>query len=104
MKSEAVMLGKKSFTAEEQQLVDQLLFRIEAVEAGKSNKYVLLNAPNESIDTIISLLPGMRSPTVLPLAQEGWSSIHSVLKEDEFWGNIEKLRQARFPSNNLLKK
>lgn len=94
MKSEAVMLAKKKFSVEEQKLVDQLLFRIAAVEAGKSNKYILLNAPNESIDRIIQILPGMRSPTVLPLAQAGWSSIHSVLGEDEFWDNIELLREA----------
>ena len=61
---------------------------------GKNNKYVLLNAPNESLDKIIDLLPGMRSPTVLPLADKGWSSIHSVINEDTFWENIEQLREA----------
>jgi ATP phosphoribosyltransferase len=65
-----------------------------AVQKGKSNKYVLLNAPNESLEKIISLIPGMRSPTILPLAQPGWSSVHSVLQEDQFWENIEELRAA----------
>jgi ATP phosphoribosyltransferase len=71
-----------------------LIFRINSVLEGKNSKYVLLNAPNKNLDKIISLLPGMRSPTVLPLAQEGWSSIHSVINEDAFWDNIEKLRGA----------
>ncbi|MFT7205225.1 MAG: ATP phosphoribosyltransferase [Algoriphagus sp.] len=75
-------------------IVEKLLFRINAVQKGKSNKYVLLNAPNESLEKIISLIPGMRSPTILPLAQEGWSSVHSVLQEDQFWENIEELRAA----------
>ena len=75
-------------------LMMKLLFRINAVQAGKSNKYVLLNAPNESIEKITSLIPGMRSPTILPLAQKGWSSVHSVLNEDTFWENIEELRAA----------
>ncbi len=60
----------------------------------KNNKYVLLNAPNKSLEQIIDLLPGMKSPTVLPLAEEGWSSVHSVLSEDEFWEKIEKLKEA----------
>ena len=75
-------------------IVDKLLFRINAVQKGRSSKYVLLNAPNESLDKIISLIPGMRSPTILPLAQPGWSSVHSVLSEDQFWENIEELRAA----------
>ncbi len=94
MKSEAVMVTGKSLSAEQQQLLDRLIFRINAVLEGKNNKYVLLNAPNKSLDTIIELLPGMRSPTVLPLADQEWSSIHSVINEDTFWENIEKLREA----------
>lgn len=94
MKSEAVMVADKKLNAEKKQLLDQLIFRINSVLEGKNNKYVLLNAPNESLDKIISLLPGMRSPTVLPLADQGWSSIHSVINEDTFWENIEKLREA----------
>lgn len=94
MKSEAVMVASKSLSTEQQQLLDQLIFRINSVLEGKNNKYVLLNAPNDSLDRIIELLPGMRSPTVLPLADKGWSSIHSVINEDTFWENIEQLREA----------
>lgn len=93
-KSEAVLVASKNLATDKQQILDQLVFRINAVLEGKNNKYVLLNAPNENIETIIRLLPGMRSPTVLPLAQQGWSSIHSVINEDDFWGSIEKLREA----------
>lgn len=93
-KSEAVLISNKKLDAEKLEIVDKLLFRINAVQKGKSNKYVLLNAPNDSIDKIISLIPGMKSPTILPLAQEGWSSVHSVISEDQFWENIEELRAA----------
>ncbi|EOZ98371.1 ATP phosphoribosyltransferase [Indibacter alkaliphilus LW1] len=93
-KSEAVLISNKNLDAEKLEIVDKLLFRINAVQKGKSNKYVLLNAPNDSLDKIISLIPGMRSPTILPLAQEGWSSVHSVIAEDQFWENIEELRAA----------
>jgi ATP phosphoribosyltransferase len=71
-----------------------LIFRIQSVKKAKNNKYILLNAPNNNLEKIISLLPGMKSPTVLPLAQEGWSSVHSVLKENEFWDIIEQLKEA----------
>ena len=94
MRSEAVLVSGKNLTADQEKTLNQLLFRMEAVQAGKNNKYILLNAPNNSIDEIISLLPGMKSPTVLPLAMEGWSSLHSVVKEDEFWDVIEKLKEA----------
>ena len=93
-KSEAVLIGNKNLTDWKKAILDKLLFRINAVQTGKSNKYVLMNAPNDSIQRIIELIPGMRSPTILPLAQEGWSSIHSVLSEDQFWENIEELRAA----------
>jgi ATP phosphoribosyltransferase len=93
-KSEAVLIGNKSLSEDKLAIVDKLLFRMNAVQKGKSNKYVLLNAPNTSLEKIISLIPGMRSPTILPLAQEGWSSVHSVLSEDQFWENIEGLRAA----------
>lgn len=93
-KSEAVLIGNKNLEDWKKAILDKLLFRINAVQTGKSNKYVLMNAPNESIQRIIELIPGMRSPTILPLAQEGWSSIHSVLSEDLFWENIEELRTA----------
>jgi ATP phosphoribosyltransferase len=94
MKSEAVLIASKNLTDEKKELLNRLLFRIESVLEGLNNKYVLLNAPKDSLDEIISLLPGMRSPTVLPLAEEGWCSVHSVIKEDDFWDNIEKLRKA----------
>jgi ATP phosphoribosyltransferase len=94
MKSEATMIANKGLTSGQHELLDKILFRIDSVLQGKNNKYVLLNAPNDRIELITELLPGMRSPTVLPLAQEGWSSIHSVIHEDAFWENIEKLRAA----------
>lgn len=93
-KSEAVLIANNNLADWKKEIAEKLLFRINAVQAGKSSKYVLLNAPNESIEKIISLIPGMRSPTILPLAQEGWSSVHSVLNEDTFWENIEELRVA----------
>ncbi|MCS5489675.1 ATP phosphoribosyltransferase [Algoriphagus limi] len=92
--SEAVLIANENLENWKQEIVEKLLFRINAVQKGKSNKYVLLNAPNHALDKIINLIPGMRSPTILPLAQEGWSSVHSVLNEDQFWENIEELRAA----------
>jgi ATP phosphoribosyltransferase len=94
LKSQAVLVKWKGLEAEQLKVLDQLLFRIRAVRKAKNNKYVLLNAPNHALDKIIALLPGMKSPTVLPLAEEGWSSVHSVLSEDEFWEKIEKLKEA----------
>ena len=94
LKSQAVLIRSKNLEQEQQALLNQLLFRIRAVRKAKNNKYVLLNAPNESLEKIISLLPGMKSPTVLPLAESGWSSVHSVLNEDEFWEKIEALKNA----------
>lgn len=93
-KSEAVLIAHKNLSEDKFAIVEKLLFRMNAVQKGKSNKYVLLNAPNESLEKIIQLIPGMRSPTILPLAQEGWSSVHSVISEDQFWENIEELRAA----------
>jgi len=92
--SEAVLISGGYLEPKKQAIVDKLLFRINAVQKGKSNKYVLLNAPNDSLEKIITLIPGMKSPTILPLAQEGWSSVHSVLSEDQFWENIEELKAA----------
>ena len=93
-KSEAVLIANKSLSSEKNELLKQLVFRMESVQAGKDNKYILLNAPNDKLEKIIELLPGMKSPTVLPLAEKGWSSIHSVITEDEFWERIENLRRA----------
>jgi ATP phosphoribosyltransferase len=93
-RSEAILIGRKNMGPERETLLKKLLFRIDAVQSAKNNKYILLNAPNDSLETIVSLLPGMKSPTILPLAMEGWSSIHSVIGEDAFWEVIEKLRGA----------
>ena len=92
--SQAVLVRHRKFSADQLQVLDKLLFRIQAVKKARNNKYVLLNAPNEKLDQIIRLLPGMKSPTVLPLADQGWSSVHSVLSEDEFWEKIEQLKAA----------
>jgi ATP phosphoribosyltransferase len=94
LKSQAVLIKSSNLSEEKQRLLDKLLFRIKAVKRSKNNKYILLNAPNEKLAEIIGLLPGMKSPTVLPLAESGWSSVHSVLKESEFWEIIEKLKEA----------
>jgi len=94
LKSEAVLIGHKAMSEERLEVLNQLLFRMDAVQKGSNNKYVLLNAPAESTDKIIDILPGMRSPTVLPLAMPGWNSIHSVIKEQEFWEIIEQLKAA----------
>lgn len=91
-KSEAVMIAGKKLNAEAQSILDKLLFRINSVLAARNNKYILLNAPNDKLKDIIALLPGMKSPTILPLAEEGWSSIHSVISEAEFWDKIDALR------------
>jgi len=94
LQSQAVLVRNQSLDKERLDLLDKLLFRIKAVKKAKRNKYVLLNAPNNNLEKIISLLPGMKSPTVLPLAESGWSSVHSVLSEDEFWEKIEQLKAA----------
>jgi len=92
--SQAVLISNQQLNDEQKNILDKLLFRIRAVKKAKKNKYVLMNAPNEKLSAIISLLPGMKSPSVLPLAETGWSSIHSVLSEDEFWEKIEQLKNA----------
>jgi ATP phosphoribosyltransferase len=94
LESQAVLVARKNLDQEKMAILDKLLFRIRAVKKAKKSKYVLMNAPNDQLENIISLLPGMRSPTILPLAKEGWSSVHSVLSEDKFWEIIEKLKAA----------
>ena len=94
LKSQAVLIRNAQLDAEKIKILERLLFRIRAVKKAKNNKYVLLNAPNNKLLEIISLLPGMKSPTVLPLAEEGWSSVHSVLSENQFWDIIEQLKDA----------
>lgn len=94
LQSQAVLITSSGLNEEQQAILNKLLFRIQSVKRAKNTKYVLLNAPNDKLDEIISLLPGMKSPTVLPLAEKGWSSVHSVLSENQFWDIIEKLKAA----------
>lgn len=94
LQSEAVLISNQLLQAEKKAILDSLLFRIRSVKKARNNKYVLLNAPNEKLEEICRLLPGMRSPTVLPLAAPGWSSVHSVISESDFWNIIEKLKNA----------
>ncbi|MEP2935348.1 MAG: ATP phosphoribosyltransferase [Gilvibacter sp.] len=94
LKSEAVLIANKQLSQDKQQLLDRLLFRLRAVKSAEQNKYILLNAPNTSIEKISAILPGMKSPTVMPLAQEGWSSMHSVVNENAFWEVIDQLKNA----------
>ncbi len=94
LQSQAVLIRNSQLGAGQQEILDKLLFRIRAVKKARNNKYILLNAPNDQLEEIIRLLPGMKSPTVLPLADPGWSSVHSVLNENEFWDIIEKLKSA----------
>ncbi len=92
MKSEALLIGNKNLSAEKKEILEELLFRIEAVKAAEDKKYVLMNAPTDKLKEIIDVLPGMKSPTVMPLAQEGWSSVHTVLDQKCFWEIIGKLK------------
>ena len=92
--SQAVLIKRPALNAEANAILERLMFRIESVKKAKKNKYVLLNAPNANLEKIISLLPGMKSPTVVALATPGWSSVHSVIAESDFWEIIEKLKLA----------
>lgn len=94
MKSEAVLIGNNKLNAAQLRIVERLLFRIRASRTAKRNKYLLLNAPDSKLESICKLIPGMKSPTVLPLKQKGWSSVHSVIDEEKFWDIIEQLRDA----------
>ncbi len=94
LKSEAVLVANKNLSKEKKKLLDEILFRIRAVNKAKDNKYILLNAPNKAIPKISELLPGIKSPTIMPLAMEGWSSVHTVISEDDFWERIENLKNA----------
>jgi ATP phosphoribosyltransferase len=93
MQSEAVLVACPELSKEKQAILDELIFRIESVENGKGKKYILLNAPNEKMEQIIKVLPGMTSPTLMPLAKPGWSSLHSVIAESEFWEVIGNLKR-----------
>lgn len=92
--SEAVLAVSPQISEEGTVLLEKLRFRIQSVLRARQSKYVLLNAPNNKLDEIIGLLPGMRSPTVLPLAEEGWSSVHTVINKDKFWEVIQELKEA----------
>jgi ATP phosphoribosyltransferase len=94
LQSQAVLIRNERLGADQQVLLEKFLFRIRAVKKARNNKYILLNAPNDKLQEIIRLLPGMKSPTVLPLAEPGWSSVHSVLSENDFWDIIEKLKES----------
>ncbi len=93
LKSEAVLAANKNLADEKKDILEKLLLRINAVKTAKNNKYIMLNAPNSQLKNIFSLLPGMKSPTVVPLAEEGWSSVQSVVNENDFWEVIEKLKE-----------
>ena len=90
--SEACLVGHFEMDPDLKAILDKLQFRIKSVLASKNNKYVLLNAPNDKLEEICQVLPGMKSPTVMPLAGEGWSSVHSVINENEFWEVIDQLK------------
>jgi ATP phosphoribosyltransferase len=94
LKSEAVLARSKTLSNEKEEILSQLLFRIKSILSAKNTKYILMNVPNENIDKVSSILPVMKSPTILPLIEKGWSSLHSVIKEDEFWEVINQLKEA----------
>ncbi len=100
LQSQAVLISNKNLDDEKQKIVDNLLLRINAVKTAKNNKYILLNAPNDQLKNICSVLPGMKSPTIVPLAESGWSSIQSVVNENDFWSVIEKLKS--FQAEGIL--
>ncbi len=92
--SEAVLIARKNLNETAQQILEKFLFRVRSVKAAKQNKYILLNAPNHKVADVIAILPGIKSPTVMPLAQANWSSIHSVINENDFWEVVENLKNA----------
>jgi ATP phosphoribosyltransferase len=92
MHSEAVIIATPGLESTKKAILNKLLFRIEAVQKAKNSKYILLNCPNDAIDKITSVIPGMKSPTIIPLARHGWSSLHSVVDENDFWERIDQLR------------
>jgi ATP phosphoribosyltransferase len=94
LQSEAVLVQNSKLSLEKKEILDKLIFRMKAVLSSRNSKYILLNAPNDAIAEISRILPGMKSPTVLPLAEPGWSSLHSVISEDQFWEKIDALKSA----------
>ncbi len=93
MDSEAVLLASPLMNNRKKEIAGELLFRVRTVLASRNNKYILLNAPDDKLEQIINVIPGMKSPTVVPLAMKGWSSVHSVVNENDFWQVIGKLRE-----------
>ncbi|MBC7867924.1 MAG: ATP phosphoribosyltransferase [Gloeobacteraceae cyanobacterium ES-bin-316] len=93
LKSEAVLIGDRKMSEEKKGILQKLLMRINAVKTAKNNKYILLNAPNHQLENIVAVLPGSKSPTIVPLLEEGWSSVQSVVNENDFWEVIEKLKE-----------
>ncbi|HMG83881.1 MAG TPA: ATP phosphoribosyltransferase [Ferruginibacter sp.] len=93
LKSEAVLTANKNLSAENKAILEKLLLRINSVKTAKNNKYIVLNAPNDQLQNIAKILPGAKSPTIVPLVEAGWSSVHSVVNENDFWDIIEKLKQ-----------
>ena len=100
LRSEAILAVNKDLSAEKKLLLEKLLLRIHAVKQARNNKYIMMNAPNHQLKNIIALLPGMKSPTVVPLSTEGWSSVQTVVNENDFWDVIEKLKQ--FEAQGIL--
>ena len=92
MKSEALLIGNPNMSAEKRAVLDELLFRIEAVKAAEDKKYVLMNIPTSRIKDVVEFLPGTKSPTIMPLATDGWSSVHTVVSEKRFWETISRLK------------
>jgi ATP phosphoribosyltransferase len=94
LKSQAVIIASKNLSKAKKEILKRLLFRIRSVINAKENKYILLNAPLSAVEKICSILPGMKSPSIIPLVNEGWCSMHSVVKEDQFWERIDQLKEA----------
>jgi ATP phosphoribosyltransferase len=92
MQSEAILIATPELEVAKREILDKLLFRMQAVQSAKNNKYILLNCPNEAIEKITSVIPGMKSPTIMPLSRVGWSSLHSVVDENDFWEKIDLLK------------
>ena len=94
LKSQAVIIGNKNLDNGKKEILEKLIFRIRSVINAKENKYILMNAPESAVEKICSILPGMKSPSIIPLVNKGWCSIHSVVKEDQFWDSIDQLKEA----------
>jgi ATP phosphoribosyltransferase len=94
LESQAVIIGNKNLSGTKKEILNKFLFRIRAVRNSRENKYILLNAPESAVPEICKILPGIKSPTILPLAEKGWCSLHSVVREDEFWERIDQLKAA----------